>query len=113
MDVRITNTWKYEFIWLYKKTNSKIKSGENVPSLEVVEVVLFQCVLIDNHYQHKSKILCTFTSSTYLLNVEPSNLVFLKIYNIEFDEIIITFTDQNGRLLEIGDKVNLALIFNK
>ena len=35
----------------------------------------------------------------YLLNVKPSNLlnqVFLKPYNIEFDEIIITLTDQNG-----------------
>ena len=35
-------------------------------------------------------------SYSYLLNVEPSNLVFLKTYNSEFDEIIITFTDQNG-----------------
>ena len=30
----------------------------------------------------------------YLLNVESSNLVFLKTYNTEFDEIVITFTDQ-------------------
>ena len=29
----------------------------------------------------------------YLLNAEPSNLVSLKTYNTEFDEIIITFTD--------------------
>ena len=28
-------------------------------------------------------------------NFEASNLVFLKTYNTEFDEIIITFTDQN------------------
>ena len=46
-----------------------------------------------------------------LLNVEPGNLVFLKTYNTEFDEFIITFTDQNGRPLEIQDKVNLT--FNK
>ena len=39
----------------------------------------------------------------YLLNL---NLVFLKTYNTEFDGIIITFTDQNGRPLEIEDKVN-------
>ena len=36
----------------------------------------------------------------YLLNVERSNLVFLKTYNTEYDEIIITFTDQNGRPLK-------------
>ena len=52
-------------------------------------------------------------SYAYLLNVEPSNLVFLKTYNTEFDEIIITFTDQNGRPLEIEDKVNLTLLINK
>ena len=30
-----------------------------------------------------------------------------------FDEIIITFTDQNGRQGEIEDKVNLALLIDK
>ena len=43
-----------------------------------------------------------------MLNVESSNFVFLKIYNTEFDESIIKFTDQNGRPLEIEDKVNVA-----
>ena len=32
-------------------------------------------------------------SYAYLLNIEPSNLEFLKTYNTEFDEIIITFTN--------------------
>ena len=31
----------------------------------------------------------------------------------EFDAIIITFTDQNGRPLEIESKVNLTLLINK
>ena len=48
-----------------------------------------------------------------MLNVEPNNLVFLKTYSTEFDEIIITFTNQNGTLLEIVDKVNLTLLINK
>ena len=52
-------------------------------------------------------------SYAYLLNVEPSNLVFLKTYNTEFDEIIIIFMDQNGRLLEIEGKVNLTLLLRK
>ena len=46
-------------------------------------------------------------SYAYLLNVELSNLVFLKT-NTDFNEIIITLTDQNGRLSEIEDKVNLT-----
>ena len=49
----------------------------------------------------------------YLLNVEPSNLVFLKTFNTEFHEIVTTFVDQNGRPLEIEDKVNLTLLINK
>ena len=48
----------------------------------------------------------------YLENVEPSNLVLLKTYNTEFDEIIITFMGQNGRLLEIEDRISLSLLIN-
>ena len=39
--------------------------------------------------------------------------MFLKTYNTEFDEIIIPFTDQNGRPSEIEDKVNLTFLINK
>ena len=52
-----------------------------VRSLESFEVALVQRNLVDNQYQRKSKVLYTFTpnkSHAYLLNVEPSNLVFLK-----------------------------------
>ena len=94
----------------------KTKSREKVSSLEVVEVVLAQCNFVDNQYQRKSEALYTFThnkSYAYFLNVGLSISVFLKTYNTEFDGIIITFTDQNCRLLEIEDKVNLTLIINK
>ena len=37
----------------------------------------------------------------------------LKTYNTECDEIIISFTDQNGKSLKIEDKVNLTLLINK
>ena len=52
-------------------------------------------------------------SNGYLSNIEPSNLVFLKTYKTEFDNIIIIFIDQNGIPLEIKDKVNLKLLINK
>ena len=60
--------------------------------------------------------LYTFTPNKFyasLLNVEPSNLMFLKTYNAEFDEIIMAFTNKNGRPLEIEDKVSLTLFINK
>ena len=49
-----------------------------MPSLEVIEVVLVQCDLIDNQYhQQKSEVLYNFKSNkshAYLLNIELSNL---------------------------------------
>ena len=80
------------------------------------EVVLVQCNLVDNQYQQNSEVLYNFTTNksyTYLLNVEPSNLIFLEIYNTEFHEIVITFIDQNGRLIEMEDKFNLTLVTTK
>ena len=71
--------------------------------------IIQQIINISKNFE----VLCTFTpNKSYgrLLNVEPSNLVFLKTDNTELDEVIITFKDQNGRLLEIKDKVNLALL---
>ena len=70
----------------------------------------------ENQYQQNSEVLYTFTSNksyAYLLNVEPGNLAFLKTYNIEFDEIIVKCSDQNGRLLEIKSEINLTLLINK
>ena len=73
-----------------KKLTDKTKDREKVQSLEVAEVVLVQCNLVDTQYQQKSEKLYTFTpnkSYAYLLTVELSNLVFLKTYNTEFDEL--------------------------
>ena len=59
---------------------------------------------MQHQYQEKSKVLYTFMSNKsfeYLLNVELSNLVFLRTYNTVFDYITITLTDRNGRPLEI------------
>ena len=47
-----------------------------------------------------------------LLNFEPSNLVFLKNCNTEFDKIFITLTSRKGRLLTIEEKVNLTWHIN-
>ena len=75
-----------------KKLIDKTKNGETVPSLEVVEVLLVQCNLVDNQYQQKFKVLYTLTPNkfyAYSLNVEPSNVVFLKTYNTGLDKIVI------------------------
>ena len=78
---------QWNYLIAQKEIIGKTKNGEKVPSLEVVEVVLVQSNLVDNQYQKKSKVLCTFSpnkSYAYLLNVERGNLVFLKTYNTDF-----------------------------
>ena len=74
-----------------KKLIHKTKCSKKVLSLDEGQVVLVQCNLVDNQYQQKPEVLYAFTANSfygYLLNVEPNNLVFLKTYNSEFDEII-------------------------
>ena len=75
---------------LLGSTNSKItkdKNGENVPHLEIVEVVLVHCNLVNNDYQQNSRIFYTFIpNKTFgsLLEILPPNHVFLKTFNSEF-----------------------------
>ena len=107
---------KWKFFGRTKNLINKTKSREKVPSLDAVEAVLVQCVLVDHKYQQKFEVLYTFIPNkfyAYLLNIVPSNLVFLKTYGTEFDEIILAFTDQNGRSLYIEDTVSLKLLINQ
>ena len=58
---------------------TKDKNGENVPHLEVIELVLIHCNLVDNDYQQDSSILYTFVpNKTFgsLLEISPTNHAF-------------------------------------
>ena len=71
---------------LLGSTESKItrdENGENVPHLEGIELVLV-------HGNHGKP----FGS---LLEISPTNHVFLKTFNSEFQEISIWFTDQDSK----------------
>ena len=71
---------------------TKDENGENVPHLEITEVVLVHCNMVNNDYQHDSRLLYTFVpnkSFGSLLDISPSNHVFLKTFNSEYDEIIV------------------------
>ena len=105
-----------ETMKLLISTESKItkdKNGENVPPLEVVELVLVHCSLVNNDYQQDSRILFTFVpdkSFGSLLEISPKNHVFLKTFNSEFQEVKIWFTDQTSKPLELEGKINITLI---
>ena len=96
-----------------KNKITKDKNGENVPHLEITEVVLVHCNIVNNDYQQDSRILYTFLPNklfSSLLEISPTNHIFLKILNSEYDEIKVWFTDQNSKPLEIEDKINLASV---
>ena len=105
-----------ETMKLLGSTESKItkdKHGENVPQIEVVELVLVHCNVVNNDYQQDSRILYTFVPNKpfgSLLEISPTNHIFLKTFNSEFQEIKIWFTDQTSKPLEVEDKINLTLI---
>ena len=105
-----------ETMKLLGSTESKItkdKNGENVPHLEVIELVLVHCNLVNNDDQQDSRILFTFVPSKLfgsLLEISPANQVFLKTFNCEFQEVKVWFTDQTSKPLELEDKINITLI---
>ena len=105
-----------ETMKLLGSTESKItkdKNDENVPHLEIVELVLVHCNLVNNDYQQDSRILYTFVrNKTFgsLLEISPTNQVFLKTFNSEFQEVKKWFTDQTSKPLELEDKINITLI---
>ena len=104
-----------ETVKLLGSTKNKItkdKNGENVPHLEITEVVLVHCNIVNNDYQQDSIVLYTFVPNKLfgsLSEISPTNHIFLKTINSEYDEIIVWFTDQNSQPLEIEDRINLTM----
>ena len=57
-----------------KSKTSKDKNGENVLHLEITEVVLVHCNIVNNDYQQDSRVLYTFVpnkSFGQLLDISP------------------------------------------
>ena len=94
---------------LPRSTENKItkdKNGENIPHLEIPEVVLVHCNIVNSDYQQDSRVLYAFVpKKTFgsLLEIAPTNFIFLKTFNSEFSDVTVWFTDQkystsrNGR----------------
>ena len=92
---------------------TKDENDENVPHLEITEVALVHCNIVNNDYQQDSKVLYTFVPNKpfdSLLEISPTNHIFLKTSNSENNEIEVWFTDQNSNPLEIEDRINLTMV---
>ena len=96
-----------------KNKITKDKNGENLTHLEITEVVLVHYDIVNNDYQQNSRVLYTFVPNKpfgSLLEISPTNHIFLKTFNSEYDEIKVWFTDQNSKPLEIEDRINLTMV---
>ena len=74
--------------------------------MEITEVVLVYCNIVNNNYQQKSRVLYMFVSNKSfgrLLDIFPKKKnIFRKIYS-EFSYIKIWFTNHNSNPLELEE----------
>ena len=92
---------------------TKNKNDVNVPHLEITEVVLAHCDIVNNDYQQDSRVLYAFVPNKpfgSLLEVSPTNHNFLKTFNSKYQNIEVWFTEHNSQALEIEDRINLTLV---
>ena len=105
-----------ETMKLLGSTGNKItkdKNGENVPYLEITKVVLVHCNIVNNDYQQELRVLYRFVPNKpfgSLIESSPTNHIFLKTFNSEFQTVEVWFTDQNSQPFEIEYRINLTLV---
>ena len=66
------------------------KHDGNIPHLEITELVLVHCNIVNNDYQQDSRVLYTFVPNKpfdSLLEISPKDHIVLKTFNSEFQEI--------------------------
>ena len=92
---------------LIRSTKSKLtkdENSENVPYLEITEVVLIN--VVNNSYQQNSRALYKFVSNKLfgqLSNISPKKFIFLKNLDSEFSYCEVWFTDRNSNPLRYLD----------
>ena len=57
-----------KLLGITKSKITKIENGENVPNLEITEIVLAHCNIVNNNYQQNSSVLYKFVPISYLVN---------------------------------------------
>ena len=74
----------------------KIKMVKMCLILEISEVVLVHCIIVNNDYQEDSRVMYTSIpnkSFGQLLKISPQNVTFLKTFDSEFSYIEVWFTN--------------------
>ena len=82
-----------------KNKTTKDKNDENVPHLEITEVVLVHCDIVNNDYQKDSRVLYAVVPNkpfSSLLEIFATNHIFLK------------HSTQNTMKLKYGSKIKIV-----
>ena len=98
-----------------KSKITKDENGENVLHLEMTELVLIHCAIVNNDYPQNSRALHTFVpnkSFRQLLDISPKHFIILKTFDSEHLYIEAKFADQNSKPLEKKYKRNNTLVIN-
>ena len=72
------NVWNNKLVGSIKSTINKDENGENVPRLDITEVVLIHRNIANNNYQQDSSVLYTFGPNELfrlLLDISPNNKI--------------------------------------
>ena len=94
-----------ETVRLLGSTKNKLikdENGKNVSRLEIAEIVLVNCDIVNNDYQEDSRVLYTFVLNKSFLQLLDNSLkrfIFSKTFNSESSSIEDWFTDQSSKLL--------------
>ena len=73
-----------------KNETTKNKNGKNVRHLEITEVILGHCIIVNNDYQQDWRVLYTFVPNKpfgSLLEISPTSHIFLKTFNSEYNKV--------------------------
>ena len=71
---------------------TKDKSSDNVPKLQIAEVVLVKGIIVNDQFQQYSRVLSTVFPNTcfcQLLNISPTNHVYTETFLSELYGLLI------------------------
>ena len=74
---------------------------------------MVHCNIVNKDYEQDSRVLYLFVPNKpfgSLLEISPTDHIFLKTFNSKYDEIKVWFTDQNSKPLEMDDRMNLTMV---
>ena len=69
-------------LWSNKSKINKDTNGENVPNIEITELVLVHCGFVNNNYQQDSRVLHSFIpnkSFGQLLDISLKTFIFFRL----------------------------------